>query len=189
MARLEDTMSTMTKRFALFAGAAALALGLGSVYVFAQNTSGGPGAFTGRGGPGRFGGPGGPGGPMGPLGQVLRRLDLTDAQREQVKGILDSHKDEMKGLGDKGMAAHKALLAAITADAFDESAVRAKSADVAAVETDMSVLQAKVHGEVFAILTADQQKQAKTLQAEMLSRGPGGPGGPGGRGGRRPGGR
>ena len=51
-------MTRMTKRLGLgIVGAAVVALGLASVYVSAQNSSGGPGPFMGRG----RGGPGGPG--------------------------------------------------------------------------------------------------------------------------------
>ena len=41
-------MTGMTKRFGLVVGAAVVALGLASVYVSAQNSSGGPGPFMGR---------------------------------------------------------------------------------------------------------------------------------------------
>ena len=46
-----------------------------------------PGGPMGRGGPRGPGGPGGPGGPMGLLGPIGR--DLTDAQREQVRAIME----------------------------------------------------------------------------------------------------
>ena len=85
-------MTGMTKRFGLVVGAAVVALGLTSVYVSAQNSSGGPGPFMGHG----RGGPGGPGGgPMGVLGplgrMVMDRLNLTDAQRSQVKSVIQAH--------------------------------------------------------------------------------------------------
>src|SRR5262245_47193014 len=66
-----------------------------------QNTNDAGGQPTARGrGPGfgRFGGPGGPGGPMG-LGPIMR-LDLSEAQRAQLKGIVDSHRDETRALAE-----------------------------------------------------------------------------------------
>jgi Spy/CpxP family protein refolding chaperone len=48
----------------------------------------------------------------------------------------------------------------------DESAIRARAADVAAVDADAAVLRARVHQEVFNLLTAEQQTKAKALQAE-----------------------
>jgi protein CpxP len=153
-------MTLVTKRIGLFVGGAILALGLGSAYVAAQNTSGRPGPFMGR------GGPGGPMGMMAPLG----RLNLTDAQRQQVKSIMDSHQDEVKAVGSRAFEARKALDAAVTADTFDESAIRTASANVATVDADMAVLRARIHGEVWQILTPDQQKQAKEFQTRMQQR-------------------
>jgi protein CpxP len=165
-------MTGMTKRFGLVVGAAVVALGLASVYVSAQNSSGGAGPFMGRG----RGGPGGPGrmGPMGMLGplgpMIMDRLNLTDAQRDQVKSIVEAHKTDLKAVGDRAFAAHRALEAVISADTVDEPAIRARSADVATVEADMAVMRAQIRAEVWQILTPDQQQQAKTLQAEMQQR-------------------
>ncbi len=106
-------MTRRSRRIGLGIGAVAvIALGLAAgVYVSAQNTDGPRGPFCrGRRGPGGPGGLRGPGGPMGALGPLVRccgRLDLTDAQRDQVKSVMDSHRDEMKALGDRAMAAHQ----------------------------------------------------------------------------------
>lgn len=108
------------------------------------------------------------GGPLAPM--MLGRLDLTDAQKERVKTIVDAHRDEVKAIGDRAMKARTALQAAITGDTFDEAAVRTKAADVAAVDTDAAVARARVFNEVYQILTPDQQKQLKTLQADTQKR-------------------
>jgi len=121
-------------------------------------------------GPGGPGFRGGPGGPFGMGGFPLRGLDLTDAQREQVKAIMESHRDEQKAAGDKMMAARKALHEAIAAETFNEAAIRAAAGEVGAAEADAAVLQAKIHGEVFAILTPEQVKKAKELRSEMENR-------------------
>lgn len=125
---------------------------------------GGPGGFMGR---GRRGGPG-MGGP-GPL-MMLRHLDLTDAQETRVREILDSHRDEQQAIGDKAFAARGALDAAVTADVFDESAVRTRAAEVAAIDADMAVARARIYADVFQILTPEQQALAKKRQAEMKQR-------------------
>ena len=136
-----------------------------------QNTSDGSGQPGGRGrGPmGRFGGPGGRGGPGGPmmgLGPIMR-LNLSDAQRDQVKGIVDSHRDEHRAIGDRARSAHDALEAAVTADQFDEGTVRARSAEVSSVDADIAVAQARLRAEVLQILTADQRAQLKKLETDM----------------------
>ena len=87
-------MTSTVKRITLGAVAGLLSLGLGAgAFVHAQDqTPDRQGRRGGPGGPGRFGGPGG--GPMGMLPMLGRDLNLTDAQRDQVKAIAQSHKTE-----------------------------------------------------------------------------------------------
>lgn len=155
----------------LIVGAAAGAL--------AQNTGGRPGPFMAQGGPPPGGpggrGPGGRGGPMGapgPLGPIVRQLNLSDAQQDQVRGIMQSHRDEMQALGERARTARQALQAALSSETFDEATVRARSADVAAVDADQAVLQARIYSETLQVLTPEQRAQAKKLQAEMKERRP-----------------
>jgi Spy/CpxP family protein refolding chaperone len=124
--------------------------------------------MMGSGGPGMRGGPGG--GPGGMFGPELRALDLTDAQHEQVKAIMESHREEQKAVRGKMMTARKALHDAIAADVIDEAAIRAAAGAVAALDADEAVQQARIHAEVFAILTPEQVKKAKELRTEMENR-------------------
>jgi Spy/CpxP family protein refolding chaperone len=157
----------MTTRFkpSLAAGVAALTLAVAVPTLTAiaqdqpQQRRQGPGA----GGP-PLGGPGGPGmrrpgGPMGLAG--FRGLDLTDDQKTQLKQINESHAAEFKAVRDKSRAAHDGMHALLTAETIDESAIRAKSVEVAAAEADMLILNAKVRKESMQILSADQLAKLK----------------------------
>jgi protein CpxP len=151
-------------RLTLVAGVLAVT-GLALTPTFAQDgppQGGPPMRRMGPGGPGFGPGPGGPG----DIGLPLRELELTDAQREQVRTVMQSHQAAFKEIGDRMRTARQALDAVVTADALDEAAIRAKSADVAAVEADGAVLRARVHQEVFSLLTAEQQAKAKELKAQ-----------------------
>lgn len=165
-------MTTLT-RMGLGIGAIAITGGLVTgVYVSAQNTGDprGPSAER-RGAPGGFRGPGGPGGPMGVLGPMIAaHLNLTDAQKDQLKGIMDARRDEWKALGDRAMEARQALHTAVTADVVDEGLIRARAAELATIESDLAVAQARIHGEVFRILTPEQQAQAREAQSRMQQR-------------------
>ena len=171
----------MTKTLKLVAGTAlglAIVTGAGVTVTVAreqgpQGPSGfvgqmGPGGPSGRGmrGPGRPGGPGGPGGII----QGLRALDLSETQREQVKAAMESHKAEFEAQREKLGTTRKALHDSMTAETFDEAAIRQMSAEVAVVEADGAVLQAKVHGEVWALLTPEQQQKARQLRTQMEQR-------------------
>ncbi len=154
---------TKTLKTSLAAGFVAVVLAAGSGLVLAQDGQGqrrGPG--PGMGGPGMRG----PGGPMGMgIGPGFRQLDLTDDQKAQVKAIGESHQAEFKAVGEKMRAAREGMRALIEADTLDESAVRAKSVEVAAAEADRAILNAKVRTQTLQILTAEQLAKLKEQRA------------------------
>lgn len=100
----------------------------------------------------------------------LRHLDLSDAQQEQVRGILQSNEAAFRDVGERLRTAQQNLQEAIAAPSFDETAIRARSAEVAVVQADAAVLRGKVHGEVWSILTAEQQQKAAELKAKIAER-------------------
>jgi protein CpxP len=157
---LEET--NMTARIKVVAAAAAVAVVtvVGAASVLAQ---GGPGGHGGRG----FGGP--RFGRMAGVG-LLRGLDLTTEQRTQVRGIFEQHRDELRKTGERVGAAFKAQNDAVTALPVDENAIRAKSTELAAAQADAAVLRARIHSEVFQILTPEQQQKAQQLRTERQQR-------------------
>jgi periplasmic protein CpxP/Spy len=162
-------MTATVKRLTLGIGAAALALGVSAgVFVHAQDGGQQRPAFGEgrRGGPGGPGGVRGPGGPMGLLPMLGRDLALTDAQKDQLKTIAESHKDDWKALADRERTAHTALNQAVTADTIDEALIRQKSADVAVVEADLSVARARARAEGLQVLTAEQRAKVKERAAQ-----------------------
>ena len=157
----------------MVAGAMALTLGLAGAAT-AQPGPEGPG---GPGKPGRGGrGPGGPmmGGPLGGLLGIhpelpLPALNLTDAQEEQVRAIMQGHREEGRALMQKAQAAMEALRSA-TAGTVDEGAAAQQGQALGAVIADAAVLRSKVRGEVWAILTPEQQAEATKVEAERKAR-------------------
>jgi Spy/CpxP family protein refolding chaperone len=101
---------------------------------------------------------------------MIERLDLSADQRDRVKQILDSHRQEQEAIVERQMAARNALETAITSPGFDESLIRSRAADVAAIEADQTVARARIYAEVFQILTSDQQSKLKAQQAERQQR-------------------
>lgn len=98
------------------------------------------------------------------------QLDLTDAQREQIRNVLQGHRDEQRQIAQRLRDARKQLDDAVASTAFDEAAIRARSADVGAVQADAAVLRAKVRGEIWSLLTAEQQQKATELRAKRAER-------------------
>lgn len=112
------------------------------------------------------------GGRFGPGGgfRGLAALDLTDAQREQVRGVMQGHRDEMRETGAQLHEAHAAQRAAIETFPVNEGLVRSTSQTLAAAQTEMALLQARIHGEIWSILTPEQQQKAKELKEKHQAR-------------------
>ena len=155
-------------RMGLAIGAAVIALSVGAVLLaYSQNTSGAASLFMGQ----REGraGPGFPGfgrSILGPIQMIASQLNLSDAQKDQIKAIAQSHRDEWQSLADHASTARQGLRAAITSGTFDEALIRDKSAALAQAEADVAVTSARAFGEVFQILTPEQQAKLRSLQTE-----------------------
>jgi Spy/CpxP family protein refolding chaperone len=145
-----------SRRYVIVAAALlSIAALVGTATVFAQN--GGPG-FGGRGHRG-FG-----------MMAGLQQLGLSPDQQQQVQNVMASHRDEFKALMDRSRKAHEAQQAAIEQVPVNEDLIRSTATAVAAADADMAVLRAKVHEQVFSLLTPDQQTKAKQLQADRAAR-------------------
>jgi Spy/CpxP family protein refolding chaperone len=65
------------------------------------------------------------------------------------------------------MAAQRAAVETIP---VNEGAIRAAAQDVATAQADMAVDQARLHSDIFSILTVEQQTKAKQLEAQAQAR-------------------
>lgn len=99
-----------------------------------------------------------PGSPA-PILQVLVELNLTPAQKQEIKSILKAYRPVMRQAVDGTIAARKGLFEAIHADTFNEVAVRQSSQLAAAREVDLSVLRARLVADLKGVLS-EQQKAA-----------------------------
>lgn len=116
-------------------------------------------------------GPGGPGGPGGRgAGIALRALDLTEAQREQVRQLTEQHREQTRALAERVRAAGEAQREAMEATSFNEQNIRVTAQAFAEVQTDMAVQEARLRSDIYALLTPDQQQQLATMQAEREAR-------------------
>ena len=149
------------RKIVVAAGIVALIAG-GSAALFAQ---GGPG----RGGARPFG-PGGPGARGFDAGFALGQLDLSDAQKTQVRDIMQRHRQQLQPTMQRLEQAMQAQRAAINQVPVNETAVRQAAASVASVQADLAVEQARLHADVWNILTPDQQEKAKQLEQQAQNR-------------------
>ena len=161
----ERTEEMRTARTKLIGVALALAAALLVTAVgFARQD--GPRGFGGPGGPHR-GGPGGPGG----LGPLARELNLTDAQKAQIKQIEDTFRESTRGLHEQLFKAGGGPLDGLT-DTFDEAAARAEAQARAAVEVELQVAHAKMMSQIYALLTPEQKAKVAELKQKFAQRQP-----------------
>lgn len=140
--------------------AAALVL---SVAALAQH--GGPGVHQrGPGGPGMHGGPEGHRGDL--LGHFARELDLTDAQKAQVKQLADSFHESNKGLHEqlRNAGGGHRHFEGLKDGAFDEAAVRAAVQARANLHVELEVAHARLMSQIYALLTPEQKAKVAELR-------------------------
>ena len=103
-------------------------------------------------------------------GLALRQLDLTDAQREQVRLIFEQNRDEMRAAGEKLRTARRGLHDATSVGSVDEAAIRTAAEALANAEAEAAINRARVHAQVWQILTPEQQAKAKELREQRGER-------------------
>lgn len=156
--------------------AVALVAAVALIPLAAQGTpaQGSQGPVRGRGfGPGPGGPGGGPGGP-GAM-RVVHQLDLTDAQRDQIKAVVDEHRQERPGA--RLVELQQQLQAAIFADTVDLAKIEALKSQIAAAEAAMLASRIETETKVAQLLTPAQRAKARELLANAPGPGRGRRGG------------
>jgi len=102
--------------------------------------------------------------------KVLAQLNLTDTQKQDIAGILKQHREEMQELRSGMLKARTALMEAITANEFNESAVREAARQAAETGEQRAVLRAKIFGEIRKLMTPEQQEMLQKIKADFASR-------------------
>jgi periplasmic protein CpxP/Spy len=127
-------------------------------------------------GPGRRGGGPGAGAFSGPLGGGrglglgAADVDLSDAQRQQIRSILGQARESNRPLADRLRDAQRALRTATMAAPVDENQIRAASAALAGVQADLAVARARAQSDVMAVLTPDQQAKVTEARQRRMQR-------------------
>ena len=155
---------TGTKKFM---GGLALAgtLALTGIVGFAQQTTQGQGGKDHAGHRGMRGGGEGRGGMRGGFfgGRFAEKLNLTDAQKEQMKQIAARYHDAAKAKRQEGRGGRRGGgFDAFNGGTFDEAAVRAAAQARANAQVEREVAHARMMSEMYAVLTAEQKAQLAT---------------------------
>jgi periplasmic protein CpxP/Spy len=112
----------------------------------------------------------GPGPGMGPFEglRMLRELDLSDEQRQQVKDVLDKARET--GTQSQLMQARKALQDAVESSTIDEDNIRNLADQVGVAEGNAAVERAHIHQQILQILTDEQRQELDKMKVEAKQR-------------------
>jgi protein CpxP len=100
----------------------------------------------------------------------LRQLDLTEAQRTQIRQLAEQHRTTVRPLLERMRTAASARRQAIEAVPVDEGRIRAAVQELAQAQADLAVQQARLQSDVYGLLTAEQQERVRQLRAERRAR-------------------
>ena len=117
-------------------------------------------------GPPRGGGRGGRGFGPGAPSLALSELNLTDAQREQVREIRDRSREQVQALSRRlGDLAAKQRQAIETMP-VNETLITSATQDMTQAQVEMAIQEARINADIWSVLTPEQQTKATKLRAE-----------------------
>jgi Spy/CpxP family protein refolding chaperone len=105
-------------------------------------------------------------GPRGEGLPFLRNLNLTDAQKAEIKKIMDSEAASTKDFHDQLRTLHESEPAPFSTT-FDEASVRAAAEARAKIEIELQVSHARTMSQIANILTADQRAQLEARKPQF----------------------
>ncbi|HVC19868.1 MAG TPA: hypothetical protein VNE16_07305 [Vicinamibacterales bacterium] len=97
----------------------------------------------------------------------LWRMDLTTAQRQQIGALVRQY---MKTWQPQLLPLRLALQQAIELSPVDPGTIQARSADLAAVESQAAVARAQLRAQILTLLTPAQQQRVARFEARMNQR-------------------
>jgi Spy/CpxP family protein refolding chaperone len=103
------------------------------------------------------------------LGRILRKLDLTDEQNEQIKAIREADREKTKDAREAVAETTKALHEAAFQDA-NEATIRAAATALGNALGDKAVLRATTMASIKKVLTAEQLEKLAQSRAKMKER-------------------
>ena len=105
------------------------------------------------------------------MGFLARELNLTDAQKAQVKTIMQANKAGMKTVMQQLAQNRAAMLAATANGAYDPVKIQSLATQRAQLEATMIVNRESIRHQVYTqVLTADQEAKAEQLRAQQINR-------------------
>jgi Spy/CpxP family protein refolding chaperone len=102
---------------------------------------------------------------------IYRQLNLTAAQKDQIKTIMQAQRTTTKPLMQQLATNRVAMLQATANGAFNQAQVQSIASQQAQVIAQLAVARATVENQIYTqVLTAPQQAQFNQLRTEQINR-------------------
>jgi len=100
----------------------------------------------------------------------MGKLNLTEAQRDQIFKLRHEAAPTLREKGKQARAARTELRQLAQADRFDEAKARALSQKVANAQTDFMVERMRLKHQILAVLTPEQRQKAEEARKRFGER-------------------
>ena len=95
-------------------------------------------------------------GPAGPHEMMFKGLNLTDAQKTQIRDIMKRQRDNMKR---PSLDERRAMHELVASDTFDKAKAEAQIDKMEAQHKEMALSRLETQNKIYNILTPEQKKQ------------------------------
>ena len=107
----------------------------------------------------------------GHMGYLAKQLDLTDAQKAQIKTMMQAQRATLRPLMQQMAQNRLAVLNATANGAFDQAKMQTLANQRAQITAQLEVQKASLHSQIYnQVLTADQKAKAEQLRQNQISR-------------------
>ena len=117
-------------------------------------------------------GPGGQGmrGPRGVAGVELRGVELTEAQREQVRLLVELYRESGAPVRARLAEAREAQREALSTVPVNDGLIRSTTQALTEAEAEAAIVQARLRADVLALLTPEQLATIEARRTERAER-------------------
>ena len=102
--------------------------------------------------------------------KMLRGLDLTEAQTDQIIAVFNKYEKEHDAIRQEMREARKTLREAVHTDEINEADIRAAAKQLGDQKGELAIQQARMYSEIRPILTEDQRQQLKEMKTNRWER-------------------
>ena len=115
------------------------------------------------------------GGPADIIGRMVRKLELDEAQQEDVRNIMTAARPEFESLRERGQANRLAVQSLDVDDPDYGASLQNLAAESGDIATSLTLLHGRVRSDVLAVLTPEQQAELAEMRQKRGERGRRGP--------------